>query len=132
MTDAAGGSSPLPDRDVAPFWRSKGGRLLIQACEDCNKSIWYPRPHCPDCFGQRLKWREASGRGEIYACSVTRRGVPEPYAIAYVALSEGPRILTNIVGCELDKLKIGMPVEVVFRDGKDGPVPCFQPIEVSQ
>ena len=40
--------------------------------------------------------------------------------IAYVELAEGPRILTNIVGCEPDQVSIGQPVRVVFSDTGQG------------
>ena len=36
--------------------------------------------------------------------------------LAYVELAEGVRMLTNIVGCAPDDVRIGMPVEVVFDD----------------
>jgi uncharacterized OB-fold protein len=39
-----------------------------------------------------------------------------PYNVAYVELDEGPRLITNIVGCELHDIYCDMPVEVVFED----------------
>ena len=33
------------------------------------------------------------------------RRAPVPYAMAYVTLAEGPRMVTNIVDCDFDKLK---------------------------
>ena len=39
-----------------------------------------------------------------------------PYVLAYVELGEGVRMLTNIVDCAPDDVRIGMPVEVVFED----------------
>jgi hypothetical protein len=56
------------------------------------------------------------------------RRSPEPYTLAYVTLAEGPRMLTNIVDCDFDKLKIGMPVHVVFNPSKEGAlVPVWAP-----
>ena len=43
-----------------------------------------------------------------------------PYVVAYVELAEGPRVLTNVVGCEPDQVFIGQPVRVVFSDTGDG------------
>ena len=40
--------------------------------------------------------------------------------MAYVELDEGVRMLTNIVGCAPDEVRIGMPVEVVFEDVTPG------------
>jgi uncharacterized OB-fold protein len=69
-----------------------------------------------------------SGRGEIYSVSVTRRAGPTPYAIAYVRLDEGITMLTNIVDCDLDSLRIGQRVRVVFKPAEDGTmIPMFAP-----
>jgi uncharacterized OB-fold protein len=70
---------------------------------------------------------EASGRGRIYTFSVMRRA-PEPYAIGYVTLDEGPSMLTNFVDCDFDKLCIGQSVRLTFTPTEGGPpVPTFTP-----
>jgi len=75
-----------------------------------------------------VEWRQASGQGTIYTFSVMRR-VKEPYAIAHVTLAEGPTMLTNIVDCDFDQLRIGQKVAVVFRETDNGaPVPMFKPV----
>ena len=49
-------------------------------------------------------------------------------AIAYVTLAEGPAMLTNIVECDFDALRVGQNVNVVFHDSENGPpVPMFKP-----
>jgi uncharacterized OB-fold protein len=51
-----------------------------------------------------------------------------PYAIAYVALPEGVTMMTNIVGCDFDRIAVGMSVKVAFRKSPDGvAVPVFEP-----
>jgi uncharacterized OB-fold protein len=50
-----------------------------------------------------------------------------PYVIAYVELEEGPRVLTNIVGADLDVLRVGDKVEAVFQPAGDTKVPRFRP-----
>ena len=56
------------------------------------------------------------------------RRAPVPYAIAYVTLDEGPTMMTNIVDCDLDKIKIGQAVRLVFKPSEGGPpVPMFTP-----
>ena len=60
--------------------------------------------------------------------SVTRRAGPIAFAIAYVTLDEGVSMLTNIVDCDLDALRIGQKVRVVFKPTEGGPpVPMFTP-----
>jgi uncharacterized OB-fold protein len=56
------------------------------------------------------------------------RRAPVPYAIAYVTLAEGPTVMSNIVDCDLDAIKIGQPVKLVFKPSDGGPpVPMFAP-----
>jgi uncharacterized OB-fold protein len=54
-----------------------------------------------------------------------------PYAIAIVEIEEQPsvRLMTNIVGCAADKVRIGMRVRVVFEHREDVYLPLFQPVE---
>jgi uncharacterized OB-fold protein len=59
--------------------------------------------------------------------------VPPPYVIAIVQLEEQEdlRIAANIVDCEPDSVRIGMPVEVGFErqdvDDESVYVPVFAP-----
>ena len=103
------------------------GRLLIPVCTSCDRAHWYPRVICPFCASDKVEWREASGKGTIYTFSVMRR-VREPYIIAHVTLAEGPTMLTNIVACDADDVRIGQEVAVRFQDTDNGPpVPMFEP-----
>jgi uncharacterized OB-fold protein len=108
-----------PDNDV--FWKgTERGVLLLQRCDDCAVVIWYPRFFCPSCGSTSTSWSEATGRGEVYTFTVVRKSrragwdAAVPYVVAVVELAEGPRVLTNIVGCEPDSVRIGMPVRVTF------------------
>jgi uncharacterized OB-fold protein len=120
--------------ETRPFWEGTARHaLLLQRCDACGVTVWYPRSHCPDCGGRALTWREASGRGRIYSFTVVRRGQGRyrdaaPYVLAYVELDEGVRMLTNVVDADLDRLEIGARVEVVFHDTGEGTaLPRFRP-----
>ena len=112
-----------------PYFQAAGeGKLLLKKCNDCGEVHHYPRALCPFCWSQKVEWVQAKGTGEIYTYSITRRGGPVPYCIAYVTLDEGPRMLTNIVDCDLDSIKIGQRVKVTFKKTEGGAsVPCFAP-----
>jgi uncharacterized OB-fold protein len=114
--------------ETKPFWDAAAqGRLMIKYCTACHQPHHYPRSICPFCGSDATEWRPASGRGTIYTYSIMRR-VPEPYAIAYVTLEEGPTMMTNIVDCDLDSVRIGQAVRVVFKPTDGGPpVPMFAP-----
>jgi uncharacterized OB-fold protein len=121
-------SAPVPDPETKPFWDAAvEGKLLLKRCRACGEPYFYPRALCPFCLSADTEWITASGAGVIYTYSVMRRG-PSQYAIAYVTLAEGVTMMTNIVDCEFDRLRIGMPVRVVFRPSDGGPpVPMFAP-----
>ena len=120
--------APEANPETRPFWEAAAeGRLLIKKCGSCGQPHYYPRAICPFCFGDASEWVQASGQGTIYSYSVMRR-VPVPYALAYVALEEGVTMMTNIVDCDLDALRIGQRVQVVFKPTEGGPpVPMFRP-----
>jgi uncharacterized OB-fold protein len=133
-------SGELPTRapgivpETQEFWDATAqGRLLMKRCDDCGVVIWYPRDVCPDCHSRSTSWFEATGEGEIYSFTVTRRGQGRwrpaaPYVFAYVELDEGPRLMTNVVDCDPDTVHIGQRVSVVFHETGEGPaLPRFRP-----
>jgi uncharacterized OB-fold protein len=114
--------------ETKPFFdAATEGKFLIPHCGACGKSHWYPRAICPHCFSQDLAWTEASGKGKIYSFSVMKRA-EVPYCISYVTLDEGPTMMTNIVDCDLNAVKVGQPVRVKFVPTEIGPpMPMFTP-----
>jgi hypothetical protein len=54
-----------------------------------------------------------------------------PHSIAVVSLAEGPRMMTNIIGCPQtpEALKLDMPVEATFETFGDIALPLFRPVE---
>jgi uncharacterized protein len=130
---------PTPAPDVNPetevFWSATAdGRLLLPVCDGCGTVIWYPRTLCPACAGRAVTWTEASGAGTVFSFTVVHRAFgpyrdAAPYVLAYVELAEGPRVLTNIVGCEPDAVFIGQAVRVVFCDtGSGSALYRFEPV----
>jgi hypothetical protein len=121
--------APQPNPETEAFWKAaEAGKLMVGKCTACGKVHYYPRAICPFCFGDKTELQRASGTGTIYTYSVMRRA-PVPYAIAYVTLSEGPTMMTNIVDCDLDKIRIGQNVGLVFKPSDGGPpVPMFTPV----
>ena len=133
-------STPYQARDlIAPqiypdnqaFWSAADeGRLLLKYCNACAEPHWYPRPLCPYCGSADTAFKHSAGIGTVYSVSVTRRAGPTPYAIAFVTLDEGVTLLSNIVDCDLDTVRIGDRVQVVFKPSDGGPaVPMFRPLD---
>jgi uncharacterized OB-fold protein len=129
--------APFVLPEVKQFWDATAeGRLLLPKCQDCGTVIWYPRPFCPECASLKIDWIPASGRGTVYSFTVNRRGTADlpayreagQYVLAYVELEEGPRMMTNIVDCDPETVKIGQAVELVFHDtGQGTALPRFRP-----
>ncbi|MEU2004001.1 MULTISPECIES: Zn-ribbon domain-containing OB-fold protein [unclassified Rhodococcus (in: high G+C Gram-positive bacteria)] len=113
---------PTIENESRPYWAAaKEGRLLIAQCNACGKVHHYPRPFCPSCWSEDVVQVEASGRGTLYTYSTVYVNDLHPfkgrlpYVAAIVELEEGPRLMTNIEGCEPSDLEVGMPVQVDFR-----------------
>lgn len=112
---------PTPTGDSEPFWRAcKANTLTAQRCADCGRLQFYPRRYCTRCLSERLEWNTLSGRGVVYSHSTVFRALSPafqndlPYIVAVVELDEGPRMITQIVGCAPSAVSVGMPVEVTF------------------
>lgn len=120
--------SPAPSSDTQPFWdAANSDEFMLRYCNSCSKPHWYPRAICPLCGSADTKWRSGSGKGTIFACSVLRR-TETPYCLAYIALDEGPVILSNVIADDLDTVRIGQRVSVTFAASEDGQkVPVFTP-----
>lgn len=120
--------APEPNPETKPFWDAAAqGTLLIKKCRACGEVHYYPRALCPFCGSDLTEWQAAAGTGTLYSYSVMRRAAI-PYAIAYVTLDEGVTMMTNLVDCNFDTLKIGQRMKVVFSPTDGGPpVPTFTP-----
>lgn len=118
-----------PGPEQAYFDALAAGRFMLQHCEACDRSVFYPRTLCPHCGADPLGWREASGRGTVYATSVVRRR-PEQgpsYNVALVDLEEGPRMMSRVETIAPEAVAIGMPVTAVIDRSGDDPVVVFHP-----
>jgi uncharacterized OB-fold protein len=131
----------------APFWdATRREQLVLQWCTECDRPIWFPREVCPRCMSSSLEWRPASGRGEVYSFTVENKPGPrspflgsprrdasdaeedEPqaespyggrYTIALIALEEGVRLMSNVVG-DPDAVAVGRAVTVTWEPLSDG------------
>jgi uncharacterized protein len=93
----------------------------------------YPRDHCIKCGGT-VSWVTASGRGSVYSFTVIRQNYSRPfrdmipYVVALVDLEEGPRVMTNIVGCDPGHVTIGMAVKATFEQvSEEAGIALFTP-----
>ena len=126
---------PTPDEASAPYFEAAAqGRLMLMRCRACGTYRYPSRDRCDACWSTDTEWVPASGRATLHSWVIFHQvyhpafADKVPYNVAVVELEEGPRITTNIVGCEHDALRAGMPLEVVFETVADGvALPKFRP-----
>ncbi len=127
--------APQPTELGAPFWEAARRRQLVRpVCDACGTSWFTPQLACPACLSETWSWRPSSGRGRIHAFTVVHRaptpGFATPYVLADVDVEEGWHLLTNIVGCAPDEVRIDQAVVVAWLEVAGGAVlPVFRPAE---
>ncbi len=132
----------LPTRIPSPrghdnkwWWEAiDNGVLLIQRCKDCETLRHPPRPMCGEC--QSLEWDsiESSLEGEVYSFTQIHYprfpGYPFPLVTAIIALAEGTRLVSNVVGCEPEAVHIGMKVKgIIEQVDEKTMLPQFYPAD---
>jgi hypothetical protein len=131
---------------VARFWREIPQRynFVGNRCMVCNRIYFPPREVCPYCrrssFG-KMEAVKLKGEGKVVTYSIIHAPPSKfegqsPYAIAIIELDEGPRITSQIIDCDLERIEIGMRVRATFRriqdDGHTGAIYYgykFRPVE---
>lgn len=127
---------PQPDALTAPFWEACQREVLeVSVCAGCEHCFLPPGPCCPRCWSRQLGTRAVSGRGRVFSFVVYRRtyhpGMPAPYVVALIELEEGPRLISNVVGCSPEEVEIDMPVVVCFEKAGDFKLPRFTKVAES-
>ncbi len=124
MSTDAKPARPIPEVDpqLAPFFAAaKEHRLVVQRCAGCGAHRFPPRELCSGCLATASSWVDVSGRGEIFSFNVMHQiyhpafAADVPYAVVVVKLAEGPKMISNLVDCPVNEIRIGMPVEAVFE-----------------
>jgi uncharacterized OB-fold protein len=79
-----------------------------------------------------LEWIESKGTGIVHSFTVIHRPPTAvytsltPYVVALIDLSEGPRMMANVIGKDALAVRIGDPVAVTFEArGEFAKVPQF-------
>jgi hypothetical protein len=113
---------PVPTPESQPYWDgAKEHRLRVQRCSACAHHQLYPRRLCTRCGAPDPAWVDACGRGAVESFTVVRRAIhgayalEVPYVVALIRLEEGPRLMSNIVECVPEAVRMGAEVDVVFE-----------------
>jgi hypothetical protein len=121
---------PAATEETQPYWSAAAaGQLVLPFDARQDSWVWPPA-------GANLEWKPVSGEGQVATFSIVHRAPsatnqhPEPYVIAFVALDEGVRLFTRIVGAPAAGIAIGQRVRVLFEVVDEGGplLPVFTPI----
>ena len=86
---------PRPRIVVAP---DGAAHVAGVRCQACAEPVAYPWPACPECGGPVVA-AEFGPDGVVWSATVVRIPVADrtpPYALAYVDLDDGPRVLAHL------------------------------------
>lgn len=131
---------PLPktnELDTREFWlATRNKEFKYQQCSSCGTVVFYPRKHYLGCASGELEWKTASGRATVYSYSVVRQSYHPffrnlvPYAVAWIDLEEGPRILSNVIGVDdpSTDVYIGQSVQLEWEEHDELCIPLFRPV----
>jgi uncharacterized OB-fold protein len=128
MSAEAKHSRPAPriTPETAAYWKAlREGRLMLSECESCGKISHPPQGVCAFCWGGRLKPKFAGGGGTLNSFSIIRQTADPafksrvPYVLAWVDLDEGVSLVSNVIGCDIGSVRIGMRLRAVFEPLSD-------------
>lgn len=131
---------PLPsldEPDTRQFWEAtRDHELRFQRCSACHGIVFHPRGHCTHCLSEDLAWVRSAGLGTIYTFSIVRKSwhpffrAIAPYAVAWIDLDEGFRMMSNVTGVEDPalELSVGQHVRVEWEDHEGLSIPLFRPV----
>jgi uncharacterized OB-fold protein len=115
-----------------PFWEAiADGRLLVPECPVCSRRFFTPEPLCPHCGSAGWRWAQSPGVGSVYSVSVVHQPVNQdhevPFALAIADLDDGWTMLTHVVGCAPDAVRIGMRIRFDPDTARARMLPVFRP-----
>lgn len=127
-----------PDVYTQAFWDAAlEHRLVVPRCTACGTYRLPPTAFCWKCRSQDTELVELEGRGMVYSFTVVWHPLlPDfadsvPYVPAVVELPDtnGCRLIGAMVDVKTDDVKVGLPVELVWRDVREGvTVPTWRPV----
>jgi uncharacterized protein len=102
--------------DPRPVAEMIAGTVLLHGwrCVTCRHPLLWSTPRCPRCGGS-VEASSFGPEGVIWSSTVVRVPVPgrtPPYAMAYVDLDDGPRVLAHVEG-PAQRLEVGTRVRLL-------------------
>lgn len=102
------------------------GTIMGKSCPGCKAVLFPPRKTCGRCYSETGDWVELSGKGVVETFTVVRYREPTlpakpPYILGQIKLEGTNGGITHLVkGVDLDEIKIGMEVQAVIKEEREG------------
>jgi hypothetical protein len=111
--------SPKYFREIPQRYRLEAGK-----CKKCGQVYFPPRLICPECKAQEFENIRLNPEGKLLTYTIIRVAsdifsLQTPFAVGIIELKDGVRLTVQIADIELDKVKIGMSLKLVFRKIQD-------------
>lgn len=130
---------PSPDLDTMGFWEGCRAHVLrAQRCATCGTFRWPPHGICPECSSWDFEWVKLPETDKVYSYVVVHHvttpafATDAPYVVANITIdgtAERVRLMSNVVGCPWEDVRVGMPVRVFFEDvTTEVSLPKFRPV----
>jgi uncharacterized OB-fold protein len=122
------------NKDTQFFWDGlKGGKLLIQHCQNCDQLQHPPGACCKHCQSFDLGAIESCGRGEIHSFVRMHHPIQPPFEaghpIVLVQLEEGTRIIAGFINSTPEQVRIGEKVKLtITRCDDEVTLALFEPV----
>jgi uncharacterized OB-fold protein len=124
---------------TTPLYPSEQARLKGSKCRVCGEVFLGKHLSCGNCANEDMEEIVLSNRGKLYTHTVIRNRPPGdykgpepfvPFGEGLIELPEGIRILSPLIGCDANKLKIGtewqLVVDVLYVDADGNEVMAFK------
>lgn len=104
------------------IWREKGQRYRLEAgkCKTCGYIAFPPRLICPECGAREFETIILPDTGKLLTYTVIRVAPSQftdeaPYAVGIAELTNGVKLMAQLVDCEVNNIKVGMEIKIEFR-----------------
>lgn len=101
-------------------------RIMGTKCPKCGRVLVPPRIFCEECFVDVEEWVEVSSKGELVTFGESYLGtdgskLKEPWILGIIRLDGADGGLIHYIGeARPEELKIGMRMEAVFNEKRNG------------
>ncbi len=115
------------------------GKIWANRCPKCGKVFVPPKIKCTDCFMDMNDWVELPGTGTVETYTVVRYEEPTlhprkaPFVYGVIKMDGADTGIVHFIGeVEPEKVKVGLRVEAVLEDEREGnilDIKHFRPIK---